>query len=135
MPVLNPTFACNRFFEELCTIPHGSYHESAVADWLVAFAQQRGLSHYRDDMHNVIIRKPASAGYEDRPAVMLQAHTDMVCEKNADCAHDFSKDPLSLYIEDGWLKARGTTLGADDGYGVSWMLAILDDASLRHPAA
>ncbi len=133
MPVLNPAFACNRFFEELCKIPHGSYNESAVADWLVSFAKQRGLSYDRDDLHNVIIRKPASAGYEAHPPVMLQAHTDMVCEKNADCTHDFSKDPLQLFIEDGWLKARGTTLGADDGQGVSWMLAILDDASLRHP--
>ena len=61
---------------------------------------------------------------------MLQAHTDMVCEKNADCTHDFSKDPLQLFIEDGWLKARGTTLGADDGQGVSWMLAILDEHAI-----
>ena len=84
-------------------------------------------------MNNVILRKPASAGYESHAPVMLQAHTDMVCEKNADSAHDFSSDPLELFVEDGWLRARGTTLGGDDGQGVAMMLAILDDDTLAHP--
>ena len=133
MSVLNQDLAIYRFFEQLCAIPHGSYNEAAVADWLVAFAQARGLSFYRDDMNNVILRKPASAGYEAHAPVMLQAHTDMVCEKNADSAHDFAADPLELYVEDGWLRARGTTLGGDDGQGVAMILAILDDDTLAHP--
>ena len=133
MSVLNQDLAIYRFFEQLCAIPHGSYNEAAVADWLVAFAQARGLSFYRDDMNNVILRKPASAGYEAHAPVMLQAHTDMVCEKNADSTHDFAADPLELYVEDGWLRARGTTLGGDDGQGVAMMLAILDDDTLAHP--
>lgn len=133
MSVLNPALACNRYFEALCAVPHGSYNESAVADLLTRFADERGLWHFRDDMNNVVIRKPASAGFEGHAPVMLQAHTDMVCEKNAGVAHDFTKDPLSLYVEDGWLKARGTTLGGDDGYGVAWMMALLDDGALAHP--
>lgn len=133
MSVLNQDLAIYRFFEQLCAIPHGSYNEGAVADWLVEFAKARSLSFYRDDMNNVILRKPASAGYESHAPVMLQAHTDMVCEKNADSAHDFSSDPLELFVEDGWLRARGTTLGGDDGQGVAMMLAILDDDTLAHP--
>ena len=98
-------------------IPRASYKEEKIADYLESFAKQRGLKYIRDEINNVIIYKPASKGYEDHGAVILQAHTDMVCEKNADCSHDFDKDPIDLYIEDGILKARGTTLGADDGMG------------------
>lgn len=122
------------YFNEIAKIPHGSKNEKALSDYIVQFAKDRGLTYKQDDIYNVIIDKPASEGYENAAALMMQAHIDMVCEKNADTEHDFEKDPLDLYEEDGWLKARGTTLGADDGYGVSYMLAILDDDTLKHPA-
>lgn len=122
-----------RYFEDLCAIPHGSGNEAGVAEYLCDFAKSRGLFCIRDTANNVFIRKKASAGYEDHPAILLQGHTDMVCEKNADTVHDFERDPLDLYIEDGWLRARGTTLGGDDGIAVAMMLAILDDTTLNHP--
>ena len=121
------------YFEQLCAIPHGSYHEAAAADFLCAFAEERGLVYRRDEMHNVLIRKPASAGYENEPVVMLQGHTDMVCVKRADKEHDFLHDPLTLIVEDGWIRADGTTLGGDDGIAVAMMMAILSDDSLPHP--
>ena len=121
------------FFNEIAKIPHGSFNEKAISDYLVAFAKENGLTYKQDDKFNVIIDKPASPGYEDREPVILQAHIDMVCENNKDVEHDFTKDPLDLYVEDGWLKARGTTLGADDGYGVSYMMAILENKDLKHP--
>ncbi len=125
MNVLDHEKLHQKYFEEMTRIPHGSYHEEQYADYLEAFAKEHGLSYVRDNMNNVIIYKPASKGYEGHGAVILQAHTDMVCEKNNDCAHDFEKDPLKLYIEDGILRAEGTTLGADDGTGCAYMLALL----------
>ena len=121
------------WFNELCKIPHGSRNEKELSDFLVQFAKDRGLVWKQDEVFNVIIDKKASAGYEDSEPLVLQAHMDMVCEKNNDCDHDFLKDPLDLYVEDGLLKARGTTLGADDGHGVAYMLAILEDDDLPHP--
>ena len=122
-----------RFFEEISAIPRESYHEEQIADYLVAFARERGLPYYRDTLHNVFIEKPGTAGYENHPALLLQGHTDMVCEKNAGVTHDFSTDPLDLYVEDGWLRARGTTLGADDGVALAIMLAVLDGEIAEHP--
>lgn len=121
------------FFEEICAIPHGSRNERALSDHIVAFAKQRGLYCRQDAAYNVIIKKPASAGYEAAPAVILQGHIDMVCEKNADTIHDFETDPLEVYIDGDEIKARGTTLGADDGIAVAYMLALLDDAAAEHP--
>ena len=120
------------FFEEICAIPHGSGNESAIADYLVEFAKARGLYCYRDAVNNVFIKAPATKGLEDRPAVLLQGHTDMVCEKNNDTVHDFTKDALKLFVEDGWLGAKGTTLGGDDGIAVAMMMAILDGQT-PHP--
>lgn len=134
MRVLDESKAYCRYFEDISKIPHGSKNEKALSDWIVAFAKARDLSWYQDDWHNVVVYKPASAGYEDHAPLMLQAHIDMVCEKNQDVEFDFEKDALKLKIEDGFLKADGTTLGADDGAGVAYMLAILDDASAKHPA-
>lgn len=123
------------YFNEITKIPHGSRNEKAISDYIVNFAKEHGLKYRQDEVCNVLIEKPASAGYENAPAVIMQAHIDMVCEKNKDSDHDFEKDPLTLYVdEEGWLHAKGTTLGADDGYGVSYMLAILEDESLAHPA-
>lgn len=133
MNVLNHEIPHQKYFEELSRIPRASYKEEACADYLVEFAKAHGLEYKRDELHNVIIYKPASAGYEDHGAVILQAHTDMVCEKNADCDHNFDTDPLELYIEDGILRARGTTLGADDGMGCAYMLAVLE-TDLPSPA-
>ena len=121
------------YFNELVKIPHGSRNEKAVSDYVCAFAEQHGLVWHQDSVWNVTVDKPASPGYEDCPPVILQAHMDMVCEKNNDSDHDFENDPLDLYVEDGWLHARGTTLGADDGTGVAYMLAILEDDTLAHP--
>lgn len=121
------------YFNEISMIPRGSGNERGISDYVASFAEKHGFDYVQDDILNVIVHKTASEGYEDHEPVMLQAHMDMVCEKNKDVEHDFEKDPLDLYTEDGWLKARGTTLGADDGYGVAYMLAILDDPDLKHP--
>lgn len=123
----------HRFFEEMSRIPHGSFHEKAYSDYLVKFAKERGLSCKQYEIGNVIIYKPGTAGYEGHETVVLQAHMDMVWEKTPDSAHVFETDPLELYIEDGWLHARGTTLGADDGAGVAYILSVLDDEKLSHP--
>ena len=122
------------YFEDLCAIPHGSGNESALADYLVNFAKHHGLRYYRDDLHNVVIYKPASAGFESHPTVILQGHSDMVCEKIASSTHDFEKDGVELIVENGWIRANGTTLGADNGTAVAMMLAILEDGTLSHPA-
>lgn len=122
-----------RYFEEITRIPHGSGHEAGIAAYLTEFAGAHGLSYREDAMHNVLIRKDASAGYEAEPAVMLQGHTDMVCQKRPDAVHDFEKDPLSLRVSDGWLSADGTTLGADDGIAVAVMMAVLTDDAISHP--
>lgn len=120
------------FFSEICAIPRESGHEQGMTAYLTAFAKQRGLACKTDSIGNVVISKPASKGKENSPCIILQSHTDMVCEKNADVVHDFRKDPIEAYEEDGWLMARGTTLGADDGIGVAAELAVLDSQTLEH---
>jgi len=122
-----------RFFEEISNIPRPSFGEVRIADYLVDFATQRGLWCLRDGAQNVLIRKNGSPGRENEPAVLLQAHTDMVCEKHSFVAHDFEKDPIRLVREGDLLRADGTTLGGDDGFGVAVMLAVLDDGTLSHP--
>ena len=122
-----------RYFEQICAIPHGSGNEAAIAQFLVDFAAERGLECHRDAVNNVFIKAPATPGLEDRPAILLQGHTDMVCEKNNDTVHDFTRDGLKLFVENGWLGAKGTTLGGDDGIAVAMMMAILDGQT-PHPA-
>ena len=122
-----------RYFEDLAAIPHGSGNERAVADWLVRFAEERGLVCVRDEWNNVLIRLPASVGREGEPPLLLQGHTDMVCEKNRDTVHDFTTDGLKLRVEDGWLSAEGTTLGGDDGIAVAVMMTVLDGGVASHP--
>ena len=119
-------------FEEMCAIPHGSTNTKAISDWCVAFGEKLGLEHYQDEANNVILIAPATPGYEDAPAVILQGHVDMVCEKNNDVKHDFLTDPIETEIDGEWLKAKGTTLGADNGIGVATELAILADDSIEH---
>ncbi len=134
MNVLDHIKDYQKFFEELTRIPHGSGNEKAISDHLVAFAKAHGLRSVQDQVNNVIIYKDATSGYEDKDAVILQAHIDMVNEKNADVEHDFEKDPLKLEIVDGYLRAKGTTLGGDDGAGVAMIMAVLADQTLAHPA-
>ncbi len=122
-----------RFFEDISAIPCGSKNEAKIADYLEKFAAERRLFCWRDKLHNVLIKSPASPGYENEPAVLLQGHTDMVCEKNSGTCHDFLSDPLELCVEGNWLCARGTTLGADNGVAVALMLALLDGGA-EHPA-
>lgn len=120
------------YFREILEIPHPSKHEEKIVAYLEDFARDNQLSFERDAVGNVLIRKNATKGYEGRQIVVLQSHIDMVCEKNSDKEHDFHRDPIECYIDNGWVKAKGTTLGADDGIGVAAQLAILADNSLQH---
>lgn len=122
------------YFEELCKIPHGSGNTKQISDYLVSFAKEHGLEYVQDEMNNVVIYKPATEGYEDAPAVILQGHMDMVCEKRPDVDHDFTKDPLNISVKDGYVTANGTTLGGDDGIAVAYGLALLESTELAHPA-
>ncbi len=121
------------FFEAISDIPRGSGNTGAVRQYLIQFAEERGLDVMPDEAGNVLIRKNGSAGYENSPAVILQAHMDMVCVKTSDSDHDFNVDPLDLFLEEDMLYADRTSLGADDGIGVAMILAVLDDESLAHP--
>lgn len=121
------------FFEEISAIPRASMHEDKIADYLVSFAKARGLWCYRDASNNVLIRKNASKGKENDATILLQAHTDMVSEKLPDTIHDFMTEGVELRKENGFLRANGTTLGADDGAGVAAMLAVLDDMQIATP--
>lgn len=121
-----------KYFKELAQIPRESGNEKEVSDFLVNFAKERNLEVVQDEALNVIIRKDASEGYEDHPIVALQGHMDMVCVKEEGSDHDFEKDPIKLIEKDGWITADGTTLGADNGIGVAFAMAVLDDDSLKH---
>lgn len=122
-----------KYFEDLCSIPHGSYNEKGVSDYCVAFAKERGLEVYQDAAWNVIIIKEASKGYEEAEPVIIQGHLDMVCEKKPDCDIDFEKDGLRLAVDGDYVYAEGTTLGGDDGIAIAYALAILDDDRIEHP--
>ncbi|HTX88828.1 MAG TPA: aminoacyl-histidine dipeptidase [Bacteroidales bacterium] len=121
-----------QYFQEICRIPRPSKKEEKIARYLMDFAGKKGLNARQDSAGNVLIRKPASPGREKDKAVILQCHIDMVCEKNAATVHDFDKDPILPYADDGWVKAKGTTLGADDGIGIAAALAILDSKDISH---
>lgn len=121
------------YFEEICSIPHGSTNTKAISDYCVQFAKEHELKYIQDDMNNVIILKPGTTGYEDSAPVMLQGHLDMVCEKEADCEIDFQKDGLTLQLENNIISAKGTTLGGDDGIAIAYTLAILSSKDIPHP--
>ena len=121
-------------FDEITKVPRPSKKEEKIGAFLVEFAKKHNLEYQCDAIGNVVIRKGATAGYENRPIVVLQAHTDMVCEKNSDKVFDFENDAIQTYIDNGWVKADGTTLGADDGIGIAAALALLIDESVAHPA-
>lgn len=122
-----------KYFAELSNVPRGSGNEKAVSDYLVAFAKEHSLEVIQDQACNVIIKKPGTAGYENSPAVIIQGHMDMVCEKTADSTHDFLKDPLKLRVDGEWLYATDTTLGADDGIAVAMGMAIAASDNIPHP--
>lgn len=121
-----------KHFYSLTQIPRPSGHVEQVTAFLVNFGKGLGLESFVDEVGNVIIRKPASAGMEDRKGVILQAHMDMVPQKNNDKVHDFTKDPIETYVEGDWVKAKGTTLGADNGLGVAAAMAVLEAQDLKH---
>ena len=121
-----------RFFDEVNKIPRPSKKEEKMIAYLQKFASERGLECKVDETGNVLIRKAATSGMEDRKTVILQSHMDMVCEKNRDVEFDFENDAIQTVIDGEWLKAKGTTLGADDGIGVAMELALLDAADIEH---
>jgi dipeptidase D len=120
------------YFDEIRQIPRPSKKEGKISAYLKKTGESLGLETIADQAGNIIIRKPATPGKEQSPGVILQAHMDMVCEKNNDVTHDFENDPIDVFIEDNWLKAKGTTLGADNGIGVAAGLAVLASENLVH---
>ena len=121
-----------KHFDEIRKIPHCSKHEEKLREYVLDFAKNHGLKTKVDKLGNVVVLKPASKGMENKPTVILQGHMDMVCEKNSDVKHDFSKDPIKLKLDGDILTADGTTLGADNGIGLAMSLAILEDKALKH---
>jgi len=121
------------YFEEICSIPHGSSNTKKISDYLVTFAREHDLRYIKDQSNNVIIFKDGTPGYEASAPVMLQGHMDMVCEKDKDYNIDFERDGLELVLNDGIISANGTTLGGDDGIAVAYALAILDSSDIPHP--
>ena len=122
-----------QYFGEISDIPHGSRNTKAISDYLVEFAKAHNLEYYQDEANNVVMIQEATAGYENADPIIIQGHMDMVCEKESDCTIDFEKDGLDLYVDGDFLKARGTTLGGDDGIAVAYALAILDTPEIAHP--
>ena len=122
------------FFKELTNVPRNSKKEEKIAEFLCDFAKERNLWYRKDDFNNVLIKRKASIGYEDRKTIMFQAHTDMVCEKTKDSTHNFDTDPIEIIDEGDILRAKDTTLGADDGIGVAYLLLLLDDEDIKLPA-
>ena len=121
-----------KYFEEICQVPRPSKKEEKMIAYLKAFGAKHNLETKVDEAGNVLIKKPATPGKENLQTVVLQSHIDMVCEKNNDVQHDFLTDPIETEIDGEWLKAKGTTLGADNGIGVATELAILADDSIEH---
>lgn len=121
-----------QFFDKICSIPHPSKHEEALAQYIVTWATEQGLEVRRDPTGNVFIKKPATAGMENKKGVVLQAHIDMVPQKNEDTDHDFTRDPIQPYIDGEWVTAKGTTLGADNGIGMASCLAVLASSEIKH---
>lgn len=121
------------FFEQMCAIPHGSGNTKAISDWCVAFARERNLEYHQDADNNIIIIKEATPGYEQAEPVILQGHLDMVCEKEPGCTKNMEKEGLDLEVDGDFIRAKGTTLGGDDGIAVAMALAVLDANDIAHP--
>ena len=120
------------YFSELCKVPRPSKKEGKVIEFLMDFGKKLNLETIKDEAGNVLIRKPATSGYENKPWVALQSHMDMVCEKNSSTVHDFDNDAIIPFIDGDWVRARGTTLGADDGIGVAAQMALLEANDIEH---
>ena len=133
MKTLEPTIVWNHFYE-ITQIPRPSKKEDKVRAYLDEFGKKHNLTTVTDKAGNVLITKPATPGYENEKTIILQAHMDMVCEKNSDVEHNFDTDPIQVIVDNGWVKAKGTTLGADNGIGMALMLAVLSSDNLKHPA-
>ncbi len=127
-----PSHKVWQYFQLICSIPHPSHHEEALAQAIVKLLAEKGVAVSRDGVGNIIAAKPATLGLEDRPGVVLQAHIDMVPQKTPGSEHDFVKDPIKLIEKDGWIKADATTLGADNGIGVAAILAVLMSDDIAH---
>ena len=121
-------------FEALTRVPRPSKKEERVIEYLIDFARRHGIKWQRDAIGNVVMRKPATEGYESRPTVILQSHMDMVCEKNSDVEFDFERDAIRAVVDGDWVRAEGTTLGADDGIGMAASMALLLDDEAQHGA-
>ena len=120
------------YFLKICEIPRGSKNEAQISAYLQNFGKELGYETIADEVGNVLIKKPASPGFENRKTIILQGHMDMVCDKRPEVQHDFTKDPIKTWVDGEWLKAQGTTLGADNGIGVAAAMAILADRNLQH---
>ena len=123
-----------KHFYSLTQVPRPSGYLKKVQEFLLNFGKSVGVESFQDEAGNIIYRKPATPGMENRKKVILQAHMDMVPQKNNDTVHDFENDPIETYIDGDWVKAKGTTLGADDGMGVAAIMAIMEDKTLKHGA-
>ena len=121
------------YFEEICQVPRPSKKEEKIIGFLLGFAQEHNLKASRDEIGNVLICKPATPGRENDRVVILQSHVDMVCEKNNETVHDFENDPIKAFVDDGWVRARGTTLGSDDGIGIAAQMVVLTATNLSQP--
>jgi len=121
------------FFKKISEIPRKSNNEEGIAQYIVDFAKARNLKYFRDELNNVIVWKNASKGFENKDSIILQCHTDMICNKEEWSKHDFLKDPIEVIIDGDYIRANGTTLGADNGIGVAFILAILNNDKLQHP--
>jgi dipeptidase D len=121
------------YFEEISNIPRCSYNEQQVSDYIANFAKKRGLDYFQDEIHNILVKKPSTPGYENAPALIFHGHTDIVCEKDEGAEHDFSKEGIKLTIDGDFIKAQGTTLGADNTVGVALALSVLDSDDIPHP--
>ncbi|MEF1309788.1 aminoacyl-histidine dipeptidase [Vibrio mytili] len=121
-----------QFFDKICSIPHPSKHEESLAQYIINWASEQGFEVRRDPTGNVFIKKPATPGMENKKGVVLQAHIDMVPQKNEDTVHDFATDPIQPYIDGEWVTAKGTTLGADNGIGMASCLAVLASKGIKH---
>jgi dipeptidase D len=133
MITLEPSSVWNNFYQ-ITQIPRPSKKEEKIIAFLEAFSTKHQLDHKTDKAGNVLICKAATPGYENRKKIILQAHIDMVCEKNSDVVFNFETDAIKSYIDGDWIKAQGTTLGGDNGIGMAMMLAILESNNIQHPA-
>ncbi len=120
------------FFYEIAQIPRCSKEEERIRQYIIQVAERNGLEYKMDTVGNLVVKKPATSGFENKPTIVFQGHLDMVCEKNKDKKHDFSKDPITLKREDDWIRADGTTLGSDNGIGLAASLAVMESKEIKH---